>query len=401
MSTDGGSQGEKGNEVEFPDRFHTREFALDPYTWYRENLRRDRISYDERGGYWNVFGYDAAVEVLTDPDRYSSRALGEGGVLFEHTMLSMDPPEHTERRGTVAEYFHPQEVDEHKATVERRVDELLDEALEDGEFDAVADLAYKLPIMTICDILGVPRDEWRRFKQLSDTAVAGPISTGGDVEALEETRQQTVLESGRALHEQLMRKREEPEDDLISNVLEKDHGLSEYELLRMLGLLMAAGNVTTTNLIGNAVWTLLEHPDELEKLRDNPERTGDVVEEVLRYRSPVQFTGRLTTEETTLAGENVDPDEHVIVWLAAANRDPEIFDEPDEFEPGREPNNHIAFGRGPHTCLGASLARMEAEVAVRRLVEQTESWSKVDEPLQPFESTFLYGVQNLPMEVEL
>lgn len=390
----------EGEEVELPDELHTREFALDPYPWYRERRESSRVSLDSDGGFWNVYGYDAAVEVLSDPGKYSNKALAEGGIAFEHTMLSMDPPEHTERRGVVEEFFRPERVDEHEPDVRRRAEELLDDALTDGSLDGVKDLAYPLPIMTICDVLGVPKDEWRRFKVLSDTAVAGPMSTGGDEEALEEARQEAVLDTGRELNRHVQERRANPRDDLISRVVEKDHGMSQYELLRMLGLLMAAGNVTTTNLIGNALWTLTENPEEVARCLEDPEYVSDVVEEALRYRSPVQFTVRRATEDADLRGHEIEAGDSVVVWLAAANRDPAAFDEPEEFRPGRSPNNHLAFGRGPHTCLGASLARMEARVALETMFGNITHLERVDEPLQPTDSTFLYGVENLPLEVE-
>lgn len=390
----------EGEDVELPDELHTREFALDPHPWYRSRRESSKVSYYSDGGFWNVYGYEAAVEVLSQPEKYSNQALAEGSIAFEHTMLSLDPPEHTERRGVVEEFFRPEEVAEHEPDVRRRASELLEDALADGRFDGVQDLAYPLPIMTICDVLGVPRDEWRRFKALSDTAVAGPMSTGGDEEALEQARQEAVLDTGRELNRYVEDRRANPRDDLISRVLEKDHGMSRYELLRMLGLLMAAGNVTTTNLIGNALWTLTEHPEEVGRCLENVDHVSDVVEETLRYRSPVQFTVRQVTEDVELRGHEPEAGDTVVVWLAAANRDPAVFNAPEEFRPGRSPNNHLAFGRGPHTCLGASLARMEARVALETTFARVTQLGRAEEPLQPTDSTFLYGVQNLPLEVE-
>ncbi|MFP4633191.1 MAG: cytochrome P450 [Halobacteriales archaeon] len=385
---------ESENTVDLPRGVGRREFHIEPFEWYERGRERGPVVYDDSRESWDVFGYHEAREVLSNHELYSNDVLHEETSIFRDTMLGMDPPEHTERRGLVEEYFTREAVETYEDEIRSRVQGLLDDVEGEREFDVVERLAYPLPVMTICDVLGVPDDEWRRFKSWSDSSVAGPLATDDDVERLETERSRAMFETAVYMSELVDERESEPRDDMISSVVSKDHGLSKYELIRMLGLLMVAGNVTTTNYIGNAVWCLGESDVDVDDVSDD-EDMRLFLEEVLRYRSPVQLAPRRAREDVTLAGEEIQEDDTVVAWIGAANRDPAVFDDPMEFEPRRSPNPHVAFGGSTHYCLGASLARLETQVAVGSLFERVESLDVPGGERQPVASGFLHGLEAL------
>jgi cytochrome P450 len=279
--------------------------------------------------------------------------------------------------------------------------ELVEEAVGGGEMDVVDDLARWLPTMTIAALLGVPPEERERFKEWSDTIVAGPQLTGGDREALQERQEAAGREMRDYFMEVMARRAEEPRDDLISDVLlEYDGGdLTEGEIRGIFELLLVAGNVTTTNLITNAVWCLAAN-DCVGTVRGDEDALERAVEETLRYRSPVQWTSRIPTEPAEVEGHEIAAGTPVRTYIGSANRDPAVFDRPDEFRPDRDPNPHMAFGRGIHFCLGAALARLEARIALSELFDRVEDVRLAATDLEPVAGTFLYGVRELPVRFE-
>lgn len=384
-----------------PAALASREAQLEPFEWYRRMRRESPVRYDESRDCWGVFEYETVSEILLDPERFSSVRDPEGGDEYP-SMLSADPPEHTKLRQPVEAFFTPGAVESLEPDVRRTAERLVDEALADGDrFDLVSALSYPLPIMTIAALLGVPREDREQFKEWSDTVVAGPQLTGGDQTRLEDRQR----EAGQALVDYfdgvVERRRENPRDDLVSKVLTADDGgqlLTDEELLGLFRLLLVAGNVTTTNLITNAVWCLCEW-DRLGAVRDESSLAG-VVEETLRFRSPVQRTSRVATEDVEVDGHRVPEGDTIVTWLGAANRDPARFEAPDQFRPERSPNPHMAFGRGIHICLGAPLARLEGRIALEVLFDRVEDLRLVDAAYEPLPSTFLYGVQELPVEID-
>ncbi len=286
-------------------------------------------------------------------------------------MLVVDPPDHTRLRTLVQKAFTPRVVERLRPRIEALVKEALDEAEARGSMDLVADLAYPLPVTVIAELLGVPVEDRSAFRRWSD-ALVGAL----DPVALTD-RRSAVLAARDALHAYLERvvaeRRAAPRDDLISRLVEAEEQgdrLSGPELLAMGVLLLVAGHETTVNLIGNGINALLAHPDQLARLRDEPELIEPAVEELLRYDSPVQLTGRVALEELELGGRRVEPGQMLMLLLGAANRDPRVFAEPERLDLGRDPNPHLAFGRGIHFCLGAPLARLEGQIAIRELVRR-------------------------------
>lgn len=390
---------EPGTGIPLPPPITGREGRLDPFPWYRENRRESPLQYDSGRECWDIFGYDAVDSVLTDPETFSSSIIGRD-IAFQDSLLGMDPPRHTRIRESVAEYFEPGAVRELEPRIQETADDLLDRALDGGMFDVVNDFAYQLPILTIADLLGVPGDRRDEFKQWSDEVIAGPQLTGGDLDSLVETRSDALLNIGEFFHEIIEHRRRNPDDDLISQVVRIDHDFTYNELLHLFGLLLVAGNVTTTNLITNAVRCFAQRPTVLDEVMHDDEVLATAVEEVLRYRSPVQQTARIATRDTEVEGHTIEEGEPVVAWLASANRDPEVFDSPQEFRHTREPNPHVAFGRGIHICLGAPLARLEAQTALSTLFDRVTDIEPVETELTPVSATFLHGVTSYPVRVE-
>src|SRR2546425_10365220 len=317
--------------------------------------------------------------ILRDPQAWSSAFPPPPGFAPEdvpRSMLVMDPPEHTRLRGLVSLAFTPRRVRQLAPRIEAIAHELLDGALARREVDLVEALTYPLPVVVIAELIGVPAEDRAQFRAWSNAIVA-PLGTVF-FEVAPPERVATLRRVRGELEAYFVRlveaRRREPRDDLLSALVAAElqgSRLSFAELLAMLILLLVAGNETTTHLIGNAVLALLAHPDALAALRADPSRVPAAVEEVLRFSSPVQMDPRLATREAQLQGVAVAAGEVVLCWLGSANRDEAVFEHPDVFDIGREQKPDVAFGFGPHYCLGASLATLEAEVALRVLLERT------------------------------
>ena len=287
--------------------------------------------------------------------------------------LFRDPPDHTRLRGLVSKAFTPRVVESLRTRTQEVVDELLGAAMEVDRVDLVEEFAYPLPVRIICDLLGVPLEDQDRFKVWS-----GALARGLDPDFLLSpeviaARAEGVLQFSQYFFELLAERRANPGDDLLSRLVQVEDGgtvLSEGELLSTCILLLVAGHETTVNLIAGGALALLRHPDQCEKFRTDPELTRSGVEEMLRYVSPVQLTGRALIEDCEFGGVELAAGDFAMLLLASANRDPAQFEDPDRFDISRNPNNHLGFGFGIHHCLGAPLARMEAQVALTSLVDR-------------------------------
>lgn len=351
------------------------------YTWLRNTtpLVRGRLPFV--GKVWMTTRYDGAATVLKDAKRFVSRPRRANGrpplyerflpriiLEFSQSMVTSDGADHRRLRGLVAKAFTPARVEQLEQRIESIASELLDEAASSGTFDLMAAFALPLPLRIISELLGVERHEQAYFHRTIDVL----ISDQRELALL------LQLPTYRGLHRffqrMLERKRLAPADDLTSALIavEQDHDrLTPEELMSMVLLLLFAGHETTVNLIGNGTLALLEHPEQLERLRDDPSLVPSAIEEMLRYDSPAhQPALRYVTEELQLEQTRLRPGDKVLPLLAAANRDPRVFDDPDAFDVGRTPNRHLAFGAGPHFCIGAHLSRFEGRIAFTRLLER-------------------------------
>ncbi len=329
--------------------------------------------------------------------RLSDEFLGEGGLL--RSMLAMDPPDHTRVRGLVSKAFTPRRVAGLRPRIEAVANELLDAGLRDGGLDVIADLAAPLPAIVIAELLGVPAEDWPRFRGWASEMVAvgnSVLSSGPDAERLK--RGLVPLQA--YLREIIAERRRAPREDLISALVaaqEDRDALTDDELLGTSVLLLLAGHETTTNLIGNGTLALLQHPEELERLRREPDLLRSAVEEMLRFDSPVQGTVRVATRDVELGGVPVGKGALLVCAIGAANRDPEVFAEPDRFDVARKDNPHLSLGFGAHFCLGAPLARLEGEVAFRAILERFPTLTLAAERVQHRPNPILRGLLALPV----
>lgn len=358
----------------------------------------------------SVFRYNDVQCILRDPDTWSNRFPPPPGIdpamLPEPSMLGQDPPQHTRLRGLVSQAFTPRMIRRLEPRIEEIAEELLDHALSQHEVDLVAALTYPLPVIVIAEIIGIPVADREQFKRWSDAAVAN-LGNGLFVPPTPER----LRELGRLLGEMgdyfavlADERRRHPREDLLTGLVQAElegSRLTHDEMIRMLVLLLVAGNETTTTLIGNAVLELLDHPEQLARLRAAPELLMEsAVEEILRFSSPVQLDPRCAKHDVDLHGHTVRANQIVVCWLGSANRDEEIFAEADRFDIGREDNRHLAFGFGPHYCLGANLARLETQVALRVLLRRTRSFERTgSEPLPLHPSIVFRGVTKLPLRL--
>jgi cytochrome P450 len=287
------------------------------------------------------------------------------------TMLGSDPPTQTRLRRLVSRDFTPRRIRDLEPRIREIAKDLIEAAERKGEFDVMADLANPLPVMVISDLLGVPPEEYQQFKNWSDKIIEADNTLPGMPIPDEIKNAFTELRS--YFVEEITRRRKNPGPDLVSALVaahDESEALNADELLQFLVLLLLAGNETTTNLIGNGMLALGRNPDSMAALRSKPELIRGAIEEMLRYDGPVQATFRTATKDTVVGGTSIAAGMGAFVIIAAANRDPAQFKDPEKFDITRAPNDHVAFGEGIHFCIGAPLARMEGSIAIGIALER-------------------------------
>ena len=380
------------------------EVREDPYPHYRELREAEPVHRSPFMDMWVLTRYEDVAFVLRD-QRFSADRTKWDGVRdvenFQPTrsLLSLDPPDHTRLRHLVSKAFTPRVVEQLRPEAQAIVDEALDKAAVRGTMELIEDLAYPLPVAVIARMLGVPEEDWPRFREWSRVLVSSldPVAfPSPEMLAALTSAQEALLDYLRGI---VARRRREPRSDLISDLIaveEQGEGLNERELLVMLNLLLVAGHETTVNLIGNGMLALLRHPDQLALLRGRPGLIETAVEELLRFDSPVQLTGRIAAQDCTLGGQDIRQGQLILTLLGAANRDPQQFADPDRLDLTRSPNQHFSFGRGIHFCLGAPLARLEGRIAIGSLVERFPRLRLAGEPVRG-ETITLRGLTRLPL----
>lgn len=369
---------------------------LDPFAWYAAMRVASPVAH--LGGRWQAFGYDAVNRALTDHAAFSSERDWDTGGSLDKSLINLDPPRHRQLRALVAQAFTPLTIARLEPRIVAITRELLDAVVPTGRMDVIDDLAIPLPVIIIAELLGIPATDRVRFKQWSDAIVLG--THGADAA--------TGSALGANWHEEMTEyflktialRQQNPREDLISALLAAQIGgehLTKPELMGFCVLLLIAGNETTTNLIGNAILCFDAYPETFVRLRQSPALLPGAIEEILRYRSPVQLTIRTTTQPVELGGQMIPPQTPVFIWLGSANHDPAHFPEPERFDIERTPNHHLAFGDGIHFCLGAPLARLEARIALGAMLDRLDA-IHLDRtiPLEPL-SNFVYGVKHLPI----
>jgi len=390
------------------------EYADDPYRLYRQLREIDPVFWDEELDSWVLTGYAEVVASLRDA-RFSAQrfvtdqewmppemveALGAPMRALTRQMLFLDPPDHTRLRGLVSKAFTPRVIEGLRSRIQQVVDELIDKALAKGHIKFIEEFAYPLPAIVIAEMLGVPvEDREIFFKWTNDF---GTILEGADLTQEEMVQAfQGVSEFMEYFRQIVARRRTQPKDDLIQAMITAEEGgsmLSEEELLGNCILLLAAGHGTTTHLLGNGTLALLRHPEQYQMLKERPELLQLGVMELLRYDGPVQVTARKAMTELTIRDKKIEAGQKVLISLGGASHDPAQFAEPDRLDVQRVENRHMAFGHGIHYCLGAPLARLEAEIAFGTLLRRLPNPRVENEEEVKFFSGMVFrGLNELPL----
>lgn len=376
------------------------EQPLDPFPQYERMRQSAPVFLDEQSGSWHVFRYDDVQRVLSEHATFSSRMGGdessEAGRLFASSLITTDPPRHRQLRSLVTQAFTPKAVEALTPRISELTDELLEGVVSRGTADLIEALAYPLPVIVISELMGIPAEDRDRFKRWSDVIVS-QTRTG----AATEDHQAANQEMTGYFLDLIEHRRRRPGDDLISNLLAAEidgQKLNVAELLGFCALLLVAGNETTTNLIGNAVLCFTEVPGTIDRLLQEPALLPQAIEEVLRFRSPVQSMYRMSVADTTLGGVEIPAGAPVVAWIGSANRDERQFEHPAQFDVDRGQIRHLAFGHGIHFCLGAPLARLEARIALEATVSRLPGLALASgAQLERMDSTIVYGVKSLPV----
>src|SRR5262245_6742515 len=383
------------------------EFVADPYPTYHRLRALDPVHRSPLG-FWVLTRYEDVVVALRDA-RFGKEALGElvarrqgaESVGARLSMLDRDPPDHTRLRALVNKAFTSRVVDALRPRVQQIVDELLGRVEGAGRMDLIEDFAYPLPVIVICEMLGVPVEDREHFKSWGLDIARGLdallLPPGSDVHRRAGEARKAITAYFRTL---IAERRKGPRADLLSALIATEEAgdkLSEEELLATCILLLIAGHETTANLIGNGMLALLRHPDELGRLRQDPGLIQSAVEELLRYDGPVQRTARVPSEDIAIGGHVIPKGELVMPFIGAADRDPAQFPDPDRLDIARADNRHIAFGWGIHFCLGAPLARVEGQIAVNALVQRFPRLAVATDAPEFRQSLTLRGLTSLPV----
>lgn len=358
------------------------------------------------GGYWAVTSYQAVVEASRQPGVFSSAA--RGAFLTEpaspadlqrmrQLLVGMDPPEHTALRRFATVAFTPAKVRALQAGIAGHARRLVAEAVARDEVDAVADLAAELPLLVLAELLGVPVEDRALFLRWSNNLVGfdDPAFGGGDVDVFRRALTEALGYAATMRRE----RRRNPGDDLVSRLVTTEidgHRLGEREFAFLWLLLVVAGNETGRHMMSGALDLLADRPDLARELVDDPGLVAPTVDELLRWLTPIMQFRRTATRDTVLAGQEIAVGDSVVLYYLSANRDESVFEAPDEFRPRRSPNPHLAFGSGPHFCLGSHLARLEAVVLLEELRPYLTRLRRTG-PAERLRSNFMNGIKRLPI----
>ena len=357
---------------------------------------------------WMIFDYDGVKRALSDHAAFSSNlshvpGQGNPGEWF----IFFDPPRHTKLRALIAKAFTPRVVANLEPRIRELSRELLDEMIERGEADLVGEYSAPLPMRVIAELLGVPAADWPRYKRWSDVIlkVANTFAPGDETDRIFQEYGAVTEEMRAALPQLIAQLRSARPDALLARLVEAEvdgERLTQEEILGFVQLLLVGGQETTVNLINNAVLCLLEHPDQLSRLRAAPQLLPAAIEEVLRYRSPLQWMPRATTCDVELHDRVIPAGKLVLPMMGSANRDLRQFPDASRFDIARDPNAHLAFGHGIHACLGAPLARLEARIALADFLDRVHTFElATDEPWEPRQALSVHGPSQLPMRLTL
>jgi cytochrome P450 len=350
---------------------------------------------------WMIFDYEGVKRTLNDHTVFSSSVPAP-----RNWFIFFDPPKHAKLRGLISRAFTPRVVSSLEPRIRELSDDLLERSVERGEMDVALDFAVPLPMMVIAEMIGIPRTEWERFKSWSDVIMRLSYTRSGGAEAAQAGADfnRVTMEMNDYLTEMTAERRVERRDDLLTRLTEAEvegEKLTHEEILGFFQLLIVAGQETTTNLINNAVVCLVEHPEELTRLQTAPDLLPSAIEEVLRYRSPIQWMMRTPKKPVEIHGQVIPAGALVLPMIGSANRDPGQFNDANRFDIARAPNPHLSFGHGIHACIGAALARMETRIALSGFLLRLGKFELAsNEPWEPRKALHVHGPTRLPIRFE-
>ncbi len=386
----------------------SREFDLLDGGWYESRpyadwawMREHAPAYwDAKNEVWALTRYDDVLAVEKDPVTFSSQRAPRPHGMHLPMMISMDGREHTHRRKLVSRGFTPRRVRDHEATIRRICTEIIDRVAPTGACDFVWDIAAPLPLLLIADMLGFPTSSYDDLLRWSDDLIRGttadppPEVTQAALEAMLGFRefQLGVIADRRA---------KPPQDDLVSILCYSEidgERLDDESIIQESLLILIGGDETSRHVMTDGMLALLDHPDQMAILRDEPAAMEVGVEELLRWVSPIKNMSRTVTREVEMHDRTLHEGDQLILMYPSANRDAAAFDEPDRFDVRRDPNSHLAFGFGPHFCMGASLARLELHVMFSELLRRLPDLHLAGEPMPRRASNFISGPEAMPVE---
>jgi cytochrome P450 len=406
--------------------FPPLEQRLNPFKFYATMRESNPIAYDDKNNLWGIFRYYDVQSILGDYTHFSSNPPNpqHGKQLLEDrrqlpfsrpSLLKSDPPYHRVLRGVIASAFTPMAIARLETRIENVANHLVDRVIKEGNMDLISDLAYPLPVTVIAELLGIPVEDRNIFQDWADKLVS---SAGGELNDQPNSTKNLITiqsEMDEYFGPIIDNRSKDPQQDLISSLIKAEadgNHLTKEEILAFCTLLLLAGHVTTVNLIGNAVLSLLQYQEQIKLLKDDISYSliPSAIEETLRYRSPVQAVFRITNRGAKVADQSIDPGQGVVIWLGSANHDEKVFPDPDKFDISRSPqgHSHVGFGHGIHFCLGAPLARLEGKVAIKVILERlkdlqfeyergTDLVEGLPQNVKPLHSLFFHGVSSLPL----
>ncbi len=357
-------------------------------------------------GFWAVTKHEDVRAVSRDSETFSSELGGtfipdqDEMVLAQLrlTILNMDPPKHNRYRRLVSRGFTPRVIGKLVEDIERRARVVIDDVCEKGEAEFVEDIAAQVPVQMICEMIGLDKEQWPRMFEISNQLIGSRDDP--DYQEIEGGQEMAAMEIFGLCDAVAAARRLEPRDDIMTALVNAEiegERLDDFELNLFFVTLVVAGNETTRNLINHSMLALLDHPEQAQRLRDDPSLWDSAVEEMLRWGSSIHNFRRTATKDTEIRGVPVAKGDKVVVYYASANRDEDVFENPHVFDVGRTPNDHVTFGGGGvHFCLGASLARAEIRATMRQVVERLPDL-KLAGPVDRLHSDFVNGVKRMPV----
>jgi cytochrome P450 len=404
--------------VDFENDTFAKGIPHELFRWLRDNDPVRWYDWPHGRGYWAVTRHDDLVAVHKDTVTFSSETgataledLEQDAIDARKSMLDTDPPRHTRLRGLVNRGFTPRAVAAYTDLLRELTDHILDRALARREFDFVDEVASVLPIRVLCEILGVPQEDNGKLIEWGDAMIGSTDPDLSDISYEHPSSEQyrllpfrspVALELYRYGHSLAAERRKEPRDDIVTKLVQAEidgERLTEQEFDAMFLLLVVAGNETTRQAIAHGMQAFMDFPEELERLRADPELMPTAVEEIIRWATPVLHFRRTATRDVELRGVQIREGDKVVTWYASANFDERAFDDPLRFDVGRKPNDHVSFGRGgPHFCLGAHLAKLEVRIMFERLLPRITSIEPAGPPRR-IRTNFTNAVKAMPVRV--